>query len=70
MWWLHFNGQTNAWHQTGEKADENRDTVLIESFPEFPSNDVEIFFDDSKFNGGNSNKRKLALVSPRAMCLE
>ena len=72
MWWLHFNGQMKAWHQAGEKAAENRDTVLIESFPEFPSNDVEgvisIYkevFDESKFNGGNNTKRKQALVSPR-----
>ena len=71
MWWFHFNGQTNAWHQIGQKAAaENRDAV-IECFSELSSNDVEGIisinkevFDQAKFNGGSNNKCKLVLVSP------
>lgn len=76
MWWLHFNGQTDAWLKYGEEFAKSRDEgKVIEVFPDFRASNlkdiisinVDVFEQSmcTKSSNTTSKKRKLSLVSPR-----
>ena len=71
MWWLQFNGQTDAWLKAAEKS-KNGEELQIEVFPDLNNVEASVainatVFDKEKFRKSKSSKHKLTLVSPRGI---